>query len=47
MLDINKSAVNNKSPIWHPMHLHGHNMFILVRPIPESKLFKVGYRAFQ
>jgi len=28
---INLATVNNESPIWHPMHLHGHNMFILVR----------------
>lgn len=26
----NVAAVNNESPTWHPMHLHGHNMFILV-----------------
>jgi FtsP/CotA-like multicopper oxidase with cupredoxin domain len=30
-LCFNLVAVNNLSPIWHPMHLHGHNMFILVR----------------
>jgi FtsP/CotA-like multicopper oxidase with cupredoxin domain len=27
----NLGQVNNQSPIWHPMHFHGHNMFILVR----------------
>ncbi|KZF20535.1 multicopper oxidase [Xylona heveae TC161] len=22
-------VVNNKTPFWHPMHIHGHNMYIL------------------
>lgn len=24
------APVNNESPLWHPMHMHGHSMFILV-----------------
>ena len=22
-------VINNETPIWHPMHIHGHNMFVL------------------